>query len=138
MITDLIANSLKITQTESEEAIVLCGLDPSRGRAALPIILQPFIDRLVNEIKRITRFYKSHSFTNTELSETILIGSGATMRHLINQLSTALKQKVVIGNPWARAGNVKTSGLANHQRDMALTTVIGLGLLAQSSKTTEV
>jgi type IV pilus assembly protein PilM len=137
-ITDLIATSLKITQTESEEALVLCGLDPSRGRAALPIILKPFVAQLVNEIKRIMRFYKSHSFTNADISETMVIGSGATMRHLVNQLSSILKQKVVIGNPWARAGNVKTSGLAKHQRDMALTTVIGLGLLAQSSKTTEV
>jgi type IV pilus assembly protein PilM len=137
LMTDRIATILQITPTEAAAAKLLCGLDPTRGRAALPTILQPFIEMLVNDIRRIGAYYAARSATGTAISETVLVGSDAAMPQLVNYLSAALGQKVVIGNPWAKTGNVKTNGLANRQRGLAWSAVIGLGLLALSSKITE-
>jgi type IV pilus assembly protein PilM len=138
LITNMIATNLQITQAETEQAKFLVGLDPTRGRAALPTILRPFIDQLSKNIDRITEYYATHSSTGTNISEICLTGGGAKMRHLVNHLSTILDKKVVIGNPWVKAGNIKTKGLSNNQHDLALPTIIGLGLLALNSKTTAV
>ncbi|MFA6197883.1 MAG: type IV pilus assembly protein PilM [Patescibacteria group bacterium] len=137
-VTNMIVTSLQITSTEAEEAKRLCGLDPTRGRAALPTILQPFIEQLSCDIKRILEYYGSHSPTNTPIAEIVLTGTGADMRLLTNHLSEMLEQKVVIGNPWAKAGNIKLNGLASYKLIQALPAVIGLGLIAQSSKISEV
>lgn len=133
LMTQTIAKGLNLTDTEAEEAKILCGLDPERGQAALPKLLWPMIEALSQHIQSILTYYQSHN-QGHHLSEIILVGGGAHLRNLVPELSNKVGLPVKLGNPFTQIEHIGQHRAFPMERHLSLPTVIGLGLIANSAK----
>ncbi len=132
--TKLVADKLKLSIDQAEDAKRLCGLDPTRGRAAIPKILEPSINELSKQILKILNYYQTHYPTAQQIQQIFLVGGGANLRDITKSLSSKTKLQVALGDPWANCKHLSKNKVISNNQRLSHPTVIGLALIGNSQE----
>lgn len=128
LMTDLIAQKLKLSYPEAEKAKILCGLDPKRGKGSTRKILLPLVDTLTEKIRETDVFYREHFPAGHDIKVIILTGGGSKTKNLNQVLAMKLDKQVQIGNPLVNISDQKSISDFNKENIASYTTSIGLAL----------
>lgn len=100
-LADQIAEKLRISRPEAMDIKNQFGISHSDKQQEVMIVAQPMLEALVNEVKKIFRYYNERTAKNhPALSQLVLIGGGSTMPGLSEYLSAALNMQPRIFDPW--------------------------------------
>ena len=126
--TDQISKKLGVNSEEAGLIKTKYGLTKSKKQAEIQQALQPELDKLVKEIKRMIRYYEERSETKQKIGQLITMGGGANMPGLSDYLTGALRLPVRMCDPWAdlSLGRLKIPGDA--EKSMYVTAA-GLSLV---------
>lgn len=132
-LTESISKNLKISPKRAEKLKQKEGLEGKKE--IFEAIIPPLTD-LVEQIKIYLKYYRSHApknqiLTNGKKLERILLcGGGANLKGLVGFLSSALKVKVELGNPWVNIlkETVKEVPELSFEKSLAYTSALGLAL----------
>ncbi len=131
--TKMVSEKLKLSQNQAEDAKRLCGLDPNRGRAAIPKILMPYIDQIGKQITKMTEYYQKISPGAQKINSVILVGGGANLRNIGPELSKRTNLRVYLGNPWIKLDQLKRNKIIPSRQHLSQFTVLGLSLMGMPS-----
>lgn len=98
--TTAIKERLKVTPAEAQMIKTRYGLGASKKQAQIKEALQPTLDELVKEIRRMMRYYEERYGTERPISQVITLGGGANMPGLSEYLTNVLRLAVRHTNPW--------------------------------------
>jgi type IV pilus assembly protein PilM len=128
LFTAAIEKSLKVSHAEASVIKAKYGLGRSRRQAEIQTALEPLLQQIVKEIKRLVRYYTEHYGTDKPIQQVILLGGGANMPGLSDYFTSSLRLAVRSFDPWLC---VDASGLQlPSSTDRSLyATAVGLGLV---------
>ncbi|MEK7097992.1 MAG: pilus assembly protein PilM, partial [Patescibacteria group bacterium] len=106
-ITNKIAESLKIDQTQAEKAKVICGLDEDKAQGVVKDILSDVIDGLTSKINEAVDFYNSHFPNRGPINQIMLCGGGANIKKLNRIINEKLNINTVVGDPLVNLDGAK-------------------------------
>lgn len=98
--TALIGKKLDITQQEAHIVKTKYGLGKSKKQAEILEAIQPRLDTLVKEIRRMIRYHEERSGSKKKIEQIITMGGGANMPGLSDYLTNAMRIPVRTCNPW--------------------------------------
>lgn len=132
-LTESISKSLKVSAKKAEKLKREEGLE---GEKEIFEAIIPALTDLAEQIKIYLKYYRSHApknqiLTNGKKLERILLcGGGANLKGLIGFLSSTLKVRVELGNPWANIlkETVKEVPELSFEKSLAYTSALGLAL----------
>ena len=132
-LTENISKNLKVSAKKAEKLKRDEGLE---GREEIFEAMIPALTDLAEQIKIYLKYYRSHApknqiLTNGKKLERILLcGGGANLKGLIGFLSSTLKVKVELGNPWVNIlkETVKEVPELSFEKSLAYTSALGLAL----------
>lgn len=127
--TGAISKRLGVTQEEAGHIKTKYGLDVSPRQKQIAAALEPALQKLVTEIRRMIRYYDDRYQAKKQIGQVVILGGGANMPGLGNYLTNALKIPVRTHNhPWTLFGHEGVQPPAPADRLMYVT-VAGLALL---------
>lgn len=128
-ITELVAESLKVSLDDAELLKRECGLDVNRCEDKMWRILYPLIDDITEKIRNAIRFYKIGFPAGKKIETIYLCGGGAQFREIDTVLSRKLAIKVDRGDGLT---NLDSHLPKNFPKSLTLnyTTAIGLAIRA--------
>lgn len=102
LITKLIADSLKVDTDKAFEIKSTYGLGVSEMQQKVTLAIQPVLDELIKEVKKIIRYYTDRvgQQSKQQIAFIKTSGGGATMPGLNEYLSKALGLPAEALNPW--------------------------------------
>jgi len=126
--TDLIRDKLQVSQAEAQIIKTKYGLGPSRKQAEIISALDPILQQLIKEVKRMIRYYEERYGSKRTIGQVITMGGGANMPGLSEYLTSGLRIATRACDPWSY---VDTHGLqAPSSADKPMfATAMGLSLL---------
>ncbi len=98
--TNLIAQNLNVTNQEAHVIKTKYGLGVSKKQKEIIKALEPKLDVIVKEIKRMLRYYEERTDANKKIGQIITLGGGANMPGLSEYLTDTLRVPVRACNPW--------------------------------------
>lgn len=98
--TNIIAKRLNITRQEAHIVKTKYGLSKSKKQDEIVLALQPRLDSLVKEIRRMIRYHEERSTSKQKIEQVITMGGGANMPGLSDYLTNALRVPVRTCDPW--------------------------------------
>jgi type IV pilus assembly protein PilM len=98
ILTQAIAQKLKISFTQAEKAKLICGLS-DQNQGIIKEILSDNINQLVQKIQEAMNFYKDHFPGAQDISELIIGGGGANLIGLKDFLAATLGRSIKKANP---------------------------------------
>jgi type IV pilus assembly protein PilM len=98
--TRLIKDKLKISETEAGYIKTKYGLSLSKKQAEITETLIPALQKIVTEIRRMTRYYEERYESKDNIAQVIILGGGANMPGLGDYLTNMLRIPVRTYNPW--------------------------------------
>lgn len=133
ILTESISKNLKVSPKKAEKLKRDEGLE---GEKEIFEAIIPALTDLAEQIKIYLEYYRSHApknqiLTNGKKLERILLcGGGANLKGLIGFLSSTLKVKVELGNPWVNIlkETVKEVPGLSFEKSLAYTSALGLAL----------
>lgn len=129
--TEAIRNELGISQEEAGDIKTKYGLDVSKYQQQISTALEPSLDKIVTEIRRMLRYYEEHYGATGAISQIVTLGGGANMPGLSDFLTNALKVPVrTHEHPWAIFRYPHDLTLPEEADRLMYATVAGLSLLA--------
>lgn len=131
--TEAIRNELGISQDEAGDIKTKYGLDVSKYQKQVSTALEPSLDKIVTEIRRMLRYYEDHFGNGTGsggIGQIVTLGGGANMPGLSDYLTNALKVPVrTHEHPWAVFRYPHDLVLPEEADRLMYATVAGLSLL---------
>lgn len=126
--TDLIAGKLNITKQEAQIVKAKYGLGLSKKQKEIIEALNPVLEKLIKEIRRMIRYYEERSGTKSKIGQIVTMGGGANMPGLSEFMTNELRLPVRMCDPWQ---NLNFSGLQppNTMEKSMYVTVAGLALI---------
>lgn len=127
--TEAIRNKMQLTMEEAGNIKTRHGLDVSPYQKDVHEALEPVLEKLVTEIRRMLRYYEERYGSKHAIGQVITLGGGANMPGLSNYLTDILKMPVRTHNhPWAvfEYGRLKPPSQPDR---LMYATVAGLSLL---------
>ena len=132
-LTKNISKNLKISYEKAEKLKKKEGLEGSKGISEA--IIPPLTD-LAEQIKTYLKYYRSHTpqgqilIDKKKLERILLCGGGANLKGLVGFLSSTLKVKVELSNPWINIlkETVKEVPELSFEKSLAYTSALGLAL----------
>ncbi|MDQ5885981.1 MAG: FtsA protein [Patescibacteria group bacterium] len=98
--TDKISKSLGVTPQEAHTIKSTYGLSYSEKQNAIAQALDPLLDQLFKEIKRMIRYYEERYSTRKKITQIVTMGGGANMPGLTEYMINALRLPVSTTQPW--------------------------------------
>lgn len=98
--TQLISKKLEITTQEAHIVKTKYGLGKSKKQTEIIEALQPRLDGLVKEIRRMIRYHEERSVSNKKIEQVITMGGGANMPGLSDYLTNEMRIPVRTCDPW--------------------------------------
>jgi type IV pilus assembly protein PilM len=98
--TDLLARNLGLSREEAHVIKTKYGISKSKRQAEIINIVQPELDRLVREVKRMMRYYSERTESKGKIGQVITMGGGANMPGLSDYLTNDLRLPVRTYDPW--------------------------------------
>lgn len=129
-ITNRIASKLGVSKLQANTIKTRYGIEPSKKQTEIISAVQPELDKLVSEIRKMIRYYDERSESNSQLGQIILLGGGANLPGLSTYLTDQIRVPVRLCDPWQ---NISFGGLqAPHQLETTIyTTAAGLSLVSE-------
>lgn len=125
--TSIIASTLGVTQKEAHIIKTKYGLSVSKKQRQITDGLNPTLQQMVREIKRMIRYYEERADKNSKISQIITMGGGANMPGLSDYLINSLRQPVRLCEPWPKLDFGKLQPPNNIEKSMYITAA-GLAL----------
>jgi type IV pilus assembly protein PilM len=98
--TASIKNKLGVTQTEANIIKNKYGLGLSKKQTEIRQALEPTLEQIVREIRRMIRYYEERYGSDRPIIQAIILGGGANMPGLTEYLTAALRLSVRHCEPW--------------------------------------
>lgn len=125
--TQRIKEKLNVTDAEAHLIKTKYGLNLSKKQDQIKQALEPELNTIVKEIKRMSRYYEERFGTTKPISQVITIGGGSNMPGLTDYLVNALRMPVRTYDPWHRLHHNSLQPPSHAERSM-YSTVTGLCL----------
>ena len=126
--TERIAKKLQITKQQARTIKTKHGIHASKKQKEIVEAVQPLLHKLVDEVKRMDRFYQDRSNAKKKIEQVIILGGGANMPGLADYLTDKIRIPARMCNPWLNMdfGNLQPP----HQLEKTLyATASGLALI---------
>lgn len=126
--TARISDKLGVTKEEAHVIKTRYGLNVSRKQFEIAKAIEPLVDQLLKEVRRMIRYYEERYDSSHKISQIVLMGSGANLPGLSDIMTDSLRLPVRTSDPWQhlgysphlttiapadRAGYITAAGLAN-------------------------
>jgi len=98
--TDRISKFLGVTPQEAHAIKSKYGLSYSEKQTEIAEALDPLLDQLFKEIKRMIRYYEERYSTRKKITQIVTMGGGASMPGLSEYMINALRLPVSTTQPW--------------------------------------
>jgi type IV pilus assembly protein PilM len=130
-ITRLIAKKLGLNNAQAHTIKTRYGLEPSKKQGEIMEAVQPELTKLVNEIRKMVRYYNERADKDNQLGQIIILGGGANLPGLSTHITDQVRIPTRLCDPWQ---NISFGGLQSpHQLETTLyTTAAGLSLITES------
>lgn len=125
--TKLIANQLSVTIQEAHVIKTKYGLGVSKKQAEITKGLDPLLQQLIKEVRRMIRYYEERSATQHKIAQIVTMGGGANMPGLSEYMTNHLRLPVRMCDPWHRLGFGDLQPPSTVEKTMYVT-VAGLAL----------
>lgn len=99
--TNLIAQKLGLSHEEAHVIKTKYGISKSKKQAEIIEIMQPELDQLVREVRRMMRYYSERTESKGKIGQVITMGGGANMPGLSDYLTNMLRLPVRTYDPWS-------------------------------------
>lgn len=126
--TRLIRDKLKVSDAEAGFIKTKYGLGVSKKQHEIQDALEPTLQKIVSEIRRMSRYYEERYGSERNISQVVILGGGANMPGLGDYLTNALRMPVRSQDPWTTLNYSGLQGPSGPDRLM-YATVAGLSLL---------
>jgi type IV pilus assembly protein PilM len=128
--TQAIAKELGMDISQAGDIKTKFGLDVSQYQKQIQQALQPSLEQIVAEIKRMLRYYEEHYNGRGAVGQIVTMGGGANMPGLSDYLTNALKVPVrTHDHPWSVFKYDKDMQVPEGPDRLMYATVAGLSLL---------
>ena len=125
--TDAIQEKLGVSHEEANLIKTRYGLGPSKRQAELKQAVDPTLEKIVKEIRRMLRYYQERYDDKHPISQLITMGGGANMPGLSDHLTQALRMAVRHVDPWQYLNYKGLEAPSDADKPM-YATVTGLGM----------
>jgi Tfp pilus assembly PilM family ATPase len=98
--TESIKNKLNVNQSEAGMIKSRYGLGVSKKQKEIREALDPTLQQIVKEIRRMMRYYEERYGSDRPIKQIITLGGGANMPGLSEYLTEALRMPVRHTDPW--------------------------------------
>lgn len=98
--SELIAKKLAITHAEAHIVKTKYGLSKSKKQDEITAALEPRLETLVKEVRRMIRYHEERSSSKQKIEQVITMGGGANMPGLSDYLTNTLRLPSRTCNPW--------------------------------------
>jgi type IV pilus assembly protein PilM len=132
--TDLIKNLLNISEAEAELAKTRYGITPSKKQGEIKKALDPTLQKIIKEIKRMLRYYEERYGSDRPITQIVTFGGGANMPGLSDYLTDNLRMAVRHGDPWQFIDCKKVDAPISSEKSM-YTNALGSALLSAKEAT---
>lgn len=127
-LTEQLVKDLGLTYEQASEIKYRFGIGPSGLQPKVVPALQPILENMVREVKRIIKYYSDQAGEDRPLKTIIISGGTAAMPGLKEFLNAELGLEVKVGNAWQSLSTSRIQGITERDAPM-YTTAIGLALL---------
>lgn len=98
--TKAIKDTLKVTDAEAGVIKTKYGLGVSKKQKEITAALEPSLQKLMREIRRMMRYYEERYGSEHPITQIIILGGGANMPGMSDYLTDALRLPVRSHDPW--------------------------------------
>lgn len=98
--TEAIMKQLSVTPQEAWQIKTRYGLGSSKRQAEIKTALDPILQQIVKEIRRMIRYYEENYGSERPIGQIITLGGGANMPGLSEYLTDNLRLAVRHSDPW--------------------------------------
>lgn len=126
--TSAISQELGVTHDEAHVIKTKYGLGLSKKQKEITVSLNPILDQMVKELKRMIRYYEERTGTKNKIGQIVTMGGGANMPGLSEHLTNLIRLPVRMCDPWQ---HINFDGLQppNTIEKSMYVTVTGLALM---------
>lgn len=123
-----LSEKLKVDFTEAHQLKVHSGLAFGPMQNKIKSALQPSLDQIVSECRKIIRYYNDRLGIGTKIEQIVIVGGGASLPGLGEFITEAMLMPARVGNPWLQIdfGNLKAPSRQTKERYV---TVAGLAII---------
>ncbi len=129
--TESIQQKLNVTHSEAGLIKTRYGLGASKKQADIRQALEPTLQQIVKEIRRMVRYYEERYGSERPINQIITLGGGANMPGLSDYLTETLRLAVRHSDPWQYIDYKGLQPPSSADRPM-YSTVAGLSLAQPS------
>lgn len=126
--TKAIKDTLKVTDAEAGVIKTKYGLGVSKKQAEITRALEPSLQKLIKEIRRMMRYHEERYGAEHPISQIIMLGGGANMPGMSDYLTNSLRLPVRSYDPWQHLEYKGLQTPADPDKSM-YATVAGLSLI---------
>jgi type IV pilus assembly protein PilM len=126
--TRLIKEKLNVSDAEAGFIKTKYGISMSKKQKEISDALAPALQKIVTEIRRMSRYYEERYGSEHTISQVVVLGGGANMPGLGDYLTNVLRMPVRAFNPWNMLNYEGLEAPSGPDRLM-YATVTGLSLL---------
>ena len=120
-----IAKKLKIPLENAHQLKVLSGLNAGARQQKLRGALTPTLDRILDETRKVMRYYTERLENSKKLEQVLIVGGGSNVPGLGDYFTDALVMPARVASPWQRLNFGNLDGPAKQFRPRYIT-VAGL------------
>lgn len=125
--TNNIKDGLGVTAAEAALIKTKYGLSVSKKQQEITAVLEPTLQQLTKEIRRMIRYHEEHYGTDKPIGQVIMLGGGANMPGMSEYLTNSLRLPVRVHDPWEYLDYAGLQG-PNRADRLMYATVAGLSL----------
>jgi type IV pilus assembly protein PilM len=127
--TNAIQKALGVTDIEAHTIKTRFGLSRSKKQPEITKAIEPFINELAKEVKRMVRYYEERvNDQKKKIGQVVTLGGGANIPGLSDHLTNSLRLPVRTYDPWSTISFGKLKLPTNEDTGMFVTAA-GLALL---------
>ncbi len=126
--TGRIRDKLGVTQAEAQIIKTKYGLGSSKKQAEIMSAIEPVLQQLAQEIRRMIRYYEDRYGDTRKVGQVITMGGGANMPGLSDYMTNALRLAVRSCDPWEYCEHKGLQPPSKADKPM-FATVMGLSLI---------
>ena len=123
-----IAKKMDLTIENAHQLKVLSGLNPGPRQAKVSAALRPSLLKIINETKKVMRFYTERFPDVDKLEQILIVGSGSNVPGLGEFFTNELVMPARVASPWQALDFAHIAQPAKHLR-ARLATAAGLALV---------
>jgi type IV pilus assembly protein PilM len=126
--TNRIRDKLGVTQSEAQTIKTKYGLGPSKKQAEIIAAMDPVLQQLAQEIRRMIRYYEERYGDKRKVTQVVTLGGGANMPGLSEYMTSTLRLAVRACDPWQYCDHKGLQPPSKADKPM-FATVMGLSLI---------